>query len=105
MFPKIPANRRHRIVRKKCGKRQSSAEFFSHHSAVPFKDRPSEIGESRSLLAVLIEVAGVEPRQKCLAQRRPLGIDGSIPGGITVASLDHRRLSEYSLERKSMTLR
>ena len=74
-------------------------------SAALFEDRPRQVGQSGSLLAVLIKVAGIEPRQECFAQSRPLGIDGGIPGCVPVPVLVDRRLSEYSLIREPEALR
>src|SRR4051812_19154271 len=67
--------------------------------------RAGELGESHPLLAIQIEVGGIEPVCKRRLERRPLLIDHRVPGGITIATFVHGGLPEDALERKAVALR
>jgi hypothetical protein len=67
--------------------------------------RPRQRRERDALLSAGVEIGRVKPARESGVKGRPFAVDRSVPGGIPIAALDHRRLSEDAFKRQAKALR
>src|SRR5438067_4383000 len=63
---------------------------------------PGQARQAHALVALGVEIAGIEPPLEGGFDRRPLAVDNRKPGGVAIAALDDVRLPEQPLKAKAV---